>query len=138
MTTKETRAVTGYYLALLPNNNEEDFPFTIHGLWPQFDANHWPEFCKKQSFDLGRLRPLLPKLHKEWHNYQGRDEDFWEKEWVKHGTCTGMTEIEYFTRAIECYENCKLRGVQWVLTHFSDHTYKIPVNLDFDIGHLVF
>ena len=135
---RESMSIKGYYLALLLNNEKEDCPFTIHGLWPQYDANHWPQFCKGQPFDLERLRPLLPKLRKEWHSYHGSDAHFWEHEWLKHGTCTGMNELQYFTCVIECYEKCKEQGVKWVSAHFAGHTHNIPIDLDFNVGHFVF
>lgn len=134
----EPMSVKGYYLALLIDREKEDFPFRIRGLWPQYDAGHWPQFCKEQPFDLVRLRQLLPKLHKEWHSYRGSDEHFWEHEWLKHGTCTGMNELLYFTRALECYEKCKAQGNQWVAAHFNGRTHNIPIDLDFNVGHLVF
>ena len=129
--------VKGYYLALTLDKHK-DFPFTIHGLWPQYDAHHWPEYCEPQPFVLERLAPILPRLHEEWHSLRGPDTLFWEDEWLKHGTCTGMSEIEYFTRALECYEKAKAKGGHWISTHFTGHTHNIPIDLNWNIGHLFF
>jgi hypothetical protein len=49
-----------------------------------------------------------------------------------------MNELLYFTRAIECYEKCKAQGSRWVAAHFDGRTHNIPVDLEFNIGHLVF
>lgn len=130
-------SVKGYYLALLLDV-EKEFPFTIHGLWPQYDAGHWPQFCTEQPFDLERLKSILPALHKEWHSLRGPDEHFWEHEWLKHGTCTGMTEVDYFTKSLECYEKAKAHGVNWIRSHFTGHTHNIPIDLDWKVGHLSF
>lgn len=35
----------------------------IHGLWPNYNNDSWPEFCcDKDGFDVSKVQPLLPKL----------------------------------------------------------------------------
>jgi len=126
-------SIRGYYLALT-RDVERDFPFTIHGLWPQYDADHWPLFREPCGFDLERLGPLLPRLRTVWRALRGPDEHFWQQEWLKHGMCTGMPEVEYFTRTLECYEQAKTNGIPWVSGHFAGRTYNIPVDLQWNVG----
>ena len=51
-----------YYLALSPAKNKE-FPYSIHGLWPQEGVRKW-HACPKggHKFDIERLRVILPEL----------------------------------------------------------------------------
>mgnify|MGYP006147256085 FL=1 len=127
--------VKGYYLALL--ESKSIFPYSIHGLWPQYDKDHWPQFCSKQNFNLERLKPLFSHLHANWHSSRGTEQHFWKHEWEKHGTCTGMTEVEYFRKALECFEKIKEKGIHWIQTHeVKNGIHAIPFSLDWQIGHL--
>ena len=125
--------VRGYYLALLESKSE--FPFSIHGLWPQYDRHHWPQFCTHQRFSIHRLKPdLLERLHKHWSSTRGKDRNFWKHEWERHGTCTGMTEAEYFTTALACFDRIQSKGVDWILKHEINGLHVIPISLDWEIG----
>lgn len=117
--------IRGYVLAL----TESEGVFSIHGLWPQIDSRHWPQFCTEQSFDLARLRPLVSELHKHWHSSRGPDQRFWQHEWEKHGTCTGMTEYDYFAKTLELFAHVRVHG--WDKAKYG---LRIPVSLDWQIG----
>jgi ribonuclease T2 len=39
---------------------------------------------------------LLQNMDTLWPNLLGRNEDFWEHEWTKHGTCTTFSQHDYF------------------------------------------
>ncbi len=39
------------------------------------------------------------------------NEEFWEHEWQCHGTCSGFSLPDYFTNAIEAYEQCDQVGM---------------------------
>lgn len=46
---------------------------------------------------------MQPQLQHEWPDViHGKDLDFWEKEWNKHGTCSlsKYTQLAYFQRAL--------------------------------------
>jgi ribonuclease T2 len=66
-----------------------DYAFVVHGLWPQFESG-WPEFC--DSFEpervpdaiVGTMLDIMPSAGLIGH------------QWRKHGTCTGMTQQDYF------------------------------------------
>eukprot|EP00656_Telonema_subtile_P032743 TRINITY_DN35_c0_g1_i1.p1 TRINITY_DN35_c0_g1~~TRINITY_DN35_c0_g1_i1.p1 ORF type:complete len:165 (-),score=40.07 TRINITY_DN35_c0_g1_i1:282-776(-) len=69
--------------------------WTLHGLWPQ-----WGESCTKEAFDQSQLSDLMDQLNKDWPSCQGSTTSFWSHEWSKHGTCSGMTQHDYFAKAL--------------------------------------
>lgn len=82
--------------------------FTLHGLWPQFrDLGDYPSFCSQVPFDPSAVeKEGLSKMMTYWPNvkYPEGDpnyESFWEHEWLKHGTCTGLSPSEYLSAAVD-------------------------------------
>ncbi|BAE56022.1 ribonuclease T2-like protein [Aspergillus flavus] len=74
--------------------------WTIHGLWPDNCDGSYGQFCDKSREysnitailqEQGRTE-LLSYMKKYWPNYEGDDEEFWEHEWNKHGTCINTIE----------------------------------------------
>lgn len=63
--------------------------FVVHGLWPQFERG-WPEFCDSGEPErvpdrlVGTLLDLMPSAGLIGH------------QWRKHGSCTGMSQTDYF------------------------------------------
>lgn len=79
---------------------------TIHGLWPQFLDGSWPATCTEEKFyektvdDIG-----LDRLELYWPNVKVTPQNdgymsLWEHEWVKHGTCTGLSQYDYIEAAL--------------------------------------
>ncbi|MCV9997539.1 ribonuclease [Pararhizobium sp. YC-54] len=70
-----------------PDNNHG---FIVHGLWPQNEQG-FPEFCRTRDPDrvpetLGRpLFDIMPSMGLIGH------------EWRKHGSCSGLSQKDYFT-----------------------------------------
>lgn len=70
-----------------PDNNHG---FIVHGLWPQNEQGY-PEFCRTQESDrvpdaLGQtLFDIMPSMGLIGH------------EWRKHGSCSGLSQKDYFT-----------------------------------------
>lgn len=67
------------------------FGFVLHGLWPQFDAGGYPQACAADA-ELDRAaeavgRTLYPSPMLMQH------------EWQRHGTCSGLSPVEYFRTA---------------------------------------
>lgn len=120
-----------YYLSLI---KEYDNTFSIHGLWPQYNINQYPTFCKKVNFEIDNLKTILPELQKKWYSNRGSDADFWEHEYEKHGSCvfTPMTELEYFSKTLELYD--KAIELQLPPKYQNNQTNKclIPVDLSFN------
>ena len=59
--------------------------FVLHGLWPQYD-NGYPSYCSDEelSYDLiSEYAGLYP------------NDNLFDHEWEKHGTCTGLTPEGY-------------------------------------------
>ncbi|KAL4369537.1 hypothetical protein GQ457_05G036040 [Hibiscus cannabinus] len=93
--------------------------FTIHGLWPQ-DANDEPvdpysssHPCSAQPPPtkvqlLALIKSLYPSLTTNWPDLKNplvpaANEDFWWKEWSKHGTCSDFPSkpFDYFDSALQ-------------------------------------
>ncbi|MBC9883738.1 ribonuclease T2 [Bradyrhizobium sp. INPA01-394B] len=64
------------------------YSFVVHGLWPQYE-NGFPEYCQRLSPRLNRsivssMLDLMPAPGLIFN------------EWDKHGTCSGLTDRNYF------------------------------------------
>lgn len=121
-----------YYLSLLKEENNQ---WSIHGLWPQYNENSYPSYCKDVTFNYEALQPILAELEQYWYSNRGTlgDEDFWKHEWQKHGSCmfTDMDEFQYFAHALSLYYVAVKKDLP---DKYYDSTTKkclIPVSLDF-------
>lgn len=76
--------------------------WTIHGLWPEFSNNTWNQYCRKEPFDMEKISRLRMNLRSYWPNLlmNHTEESLWKHEWEKHGTCTNLTEYEYFKKTL--------------------------------------
>ena len=76
--------------------------FTIHGLWPQYSDGGYPSYCTDEAFNPDSPEAVgLDDMYQRWPNVQSATtdsdyEEFWEHEWTKHGTCSGMTQTNWF------------------------------------------
>jgi len=123
-----------YYLSLLEKEDKNgNKNWHIHGLWPQYNINSYPSFCRDVTFDINELRTILPELQKYWYSTESTDDTFWEHEWKKHGSCMfdKMDEFDYFNTTLKLYtEALKLD----LPSKFYDENTKkclIPVSTDF-------
>ncbi len=71
--------------------SNKGYGFVLHGLWPQYDAGGYPENCDTQ-FELtaeaaGKGRTIYPS------------ERLMSHEWHTHGTCSGVSALDYFSTA---------------------------------------
>jgi ribonuclease T2 len=79
---------------------------TIHGMWPEFSNGKWPEYCTHKTLNKHVIEPLLPRLDHYWPNVKATMPnstnyyDFWQHEWSKHGTCSGLDAKTYFETAL--------------------------------------
>lgn len=65
------------------------YGFAVHGLWPQFEKNGWPEDCPTSEPDVSKetmrgLYDLIPSA------------GLIRYEWRKHGTCAGLAQADYW------------------------------------------
>ncbi|PFH50059.1 hypothetical protein AMATHDRAFT_61815 [Amanita thiersii Skay4041] len=69
--------------------------WTIHGLWPDLCNGEFIQDCdpSRAYTDITGLltsageSDTLSTMQRYWPDYHGRNEQFWEHEWSKHGTC---------------------------------------------------
>ena len=100
------KSVTKYNYYILAIQKWCDDSYMIHGLWPQYDKDSYPSYCKNVSYSKPTGK-LLDKMNTYWLSC-GDPEQLWEHEWEKHGSCvnnqTGMNEMEFFNKTIELFE----------------------------------
>jgi len=81
--------------------SDRTFGFVVHGLWPQNDQGY-PEFCGTDKSErvpdsLGRsMFDIMPSMGLIGH------------QWRKHGSCSGLTQAQYFEKTRDAYERIKL------------------------------
>ncbi|KAI9911030.1 hypothetical protein PsorP6_011022 [Peronosclerospora sorghi] len=85
---------------------------TLHGLWPELTGSAPPSFCAGEAFDVDKIeRELgLDTLHQFWPDVKFSEAspqypDFWKHEWTRHGTCSGLEQVAYFTHALNLERN---------------------------------
>jgi len=92
-----------YILALL--YHRQTSKYSIHGLWPQIPNVQWPEYCTTKKFNLSELdKTTRRRLKQVWYSYDKDDEHFWKHEFEKHGTCSGLSESQYFAKVLDLYD----------------------------------
>lgn len=80
--------------------------FTIHGLWPSSTSSDNVEYCSNEKFSSSNLSSkLTSQLNCEWPALgptMSPDENygFWSYEWKKHGTCSSLSQENYFSTAV--------------------------------------
>lgn len=82
---------------------ESSFPiehWTIHGVWPSrsVGSDKYPCMCSYERLNENLFKDYLNGLNTYWPSLKEgyTNERFWEHEWLKHGTCSGYTQHDYF------------------------------------------
>ena len=118
-----------YYLSLI----KETEGWSIHGLWPQYNKNQYPSFCREVNFDINKLEPILKDLNEKWYSEDNKNENFWKHEWEKHGSCMfiELNELEYFEKTLELFDTAL--QIDLPSDFYNEETKKclIPLTLDF-------
>ena len=84
--------------------------FTIHGLWPQYATDGYPSYCSTEPFDSTVPSTIgFDTMTEYWPDVKYSEtssdyDSFWEHEWSKHGTCSQLSQINYFQDAIDLAE----------------------------------
>jgi ribonuclease I len=90
--------------------------FLIHGLWieqcKECLSCGYPSYCPQSTcdiandchFNISELAPIKDELDKYWFN----GTNLLQHEYCKHGTCTNLTEYEYFATALKIYKTLDL------------------------------
>ncbi|MCV6599964.1 MAG: ribonuclease T2 [Cohaesibacter sp.] len=76
--------------------SDRRYGFVIHGLWPQYNKGY-PQYCetglkkpsKKLVDQMLKFSPSRGLIHHEWK---------------KHGTCTGLSQLDYFRLAVKSFK----------------------------------
>lgn len=86
--------------------------FTLHGLWPERESGAPPGFCQGEPFDAEKVESEIgfAALTEYWPDVKFSSSspeypDFWKHEWTRHGTCSGLSQIEYFSQAVNLVRN---------------------------------
>ncbi len=81
--------------------------YQIHGLWPQYDVDSWPENCNAPKYEEV-YGDLLKDMDENWANCDMSTQDFWDHEYTKHLSCIyeqyGLTETESFTMTVQLFK----------------------------------
>lgn len=135
-----------YYLSLLKHDKQskieyvgnethliEVCKYSIHGLWPQFNKNQYPSYCKNVSFSINNIQPILDDLETCWYSTEEKNEDFWKHEYEKHGSCMfkDMDEYEYFNTALNLYHTAVLKKIPDKFYNENTQKCLIPISQDF-------
>lgn len=86
---------------------KHDNKWVIHGLWPTYDNQSWPQFCCfDRIFNVTNLNPIVSELKSIWPNLEpdASYDSLWRHEWQKHGTCTKTKQIDYFNTTLLLYK----------------------------------
>lgn len=87
--------------------------FGIHGLWPNYDDGSYPQSCSSQAYSPNEVKDLIALMDDDWGSLacpSSDSENFWQHEWSKHGTCSGMSVHEYFQKSINLYGKYDITG----------------------------
>ncbi|KAL6657015.1 hypothetical protein ACP70R_004795 [Stipagrostis hirtigluma subsp. patula] len=110
-----------------PHGKKPAADFGIHGMWPNYAkcphaGKCWPEFCDcNDQLDETLIEDLKDKLRRNWgtlscrkhklkrkhhkcdneQQYTDGGMAFWGHEWLRHGTCSNMSQRQYFQAALD-------------------------------------
>lgn len=90
------------YCAEHPNDNSaecrpgEHKAFVLHGLWPQSQSGAPPEDC-------GSARPVPQQTVRHMLAYFP-SAGLIQHEWAKHGTCSGLSAVDYFAKVEQAFQ----------------------------------
>ena len=83
------------YCLTHPDNTAEcggrGYGLILHGLWPQYEAGGYPEDCATDARLDGESLRIGTSLYPS--------ESLLRHEWQKHGSCTGLSPVDYLRTA---------------------------------------
>lgn len=112
---------------------------TGHPPRPDFCDGGFDQYCDSKRrysnislilVDSGRA-DLLEYMSDFWKDFRGDDEDLWEHEWNKHGTCISTLEttcyadyypqqevVDYFNKTVEIFQKLPTYQAQAPFDHY--------------------
>lgn len=73
-----------------------DHGWILHGLWPQYHQS-WPSYCPTSKAPPSRA------MTRQMEDIQGSSGLAWHQ-WKKHGTCSGLSAVDYYALSRQAYE----------------------------------
>nr|AYV89183.1 ribonuclease 1-like [Tetranychus evansi] len=84
--------------------------FIIHGMWPNYIDNRYPQNCCFEPFlHKDNLDLITNELRRYWKSLYDNDSwGFWIHEWKKHGTCAKFSALKgqfnYFNTTLNLFK----------------------------------
>jgi ribonuclease T2 len=98
-------------------DEDEDFGWVLHGLWPQYHRGY-PADCRTTE------RPPSRQMTNEMADIMGTSGLAWHQ-WNKHGVCSGLSAPAYYALSREAYDSVERPDVFRKLTK----PVKVPASL---------
>lgn len=73
--------------------------FVVHGLWPQSNAGRGPENCGGSPVKQSLIQTMLAYIP---------GASLIQHEWTTHGTCSGLSQADYFAQIRKAKDNVKI------------------------------
>jgi len=83
--------------------------WNIHGLWPS-DGKMDVNYCSDEKFNPSQISSIKTDLASYWSGLYSSADSFHGHEWEKHGTCSGMSQIDYFSAVIKVAKQLNVYG----------------------------
>jgi ribonuclease T2 len=115
--------------------------WTIHGLWPANAQGKQPSFCNGSVQYNAKLMGIFlrSKMKTKWPTLKLglSNDDFWQHEWYKHGTCALNTNStnslpKYFSKSLKLLHKYNIGKILAKSGITPDNTYKFD-----DIIHAI-
>ena len=72
------------------------------GIFQKYLNGRTAENCGNQTLSESTIEPIRSRLLRYWPDISKRDHlGLWEEAWEKHGTCSGLSQLEYFEEALD-------------------------------------
>ena len=134
------------YIYKLALNNDNicisDKMYSIHGLWPDYSNNSYPQYCHLEnncsyqcSHNINNCNLNISKfissdtyndMTKYWCSYDmSMNNNFWCHEWCKHGCCTNLNITEYFNIALTLFKNITEYSKYYCYTEIKKGIFKL-------------
>lgn len=68
--------------------------FVVHGLWPDLSGGAQPQGCPAAPYDPTQIPQGMAAI---------MPPEIYQHEWEKHGVCSGMRQLAYFTKIASLY-----------------------------------
>jgi len=83
--------------------------WNIHGLWPS-DGHRGLNYCTDEKFDPSQLNSLKDDLTAYWSGLYSNADTFHGHEWQVHGTCSNMSQPDYFSTVMKIAKELDVYG----------------------------